>query len=38
MLGHRPLEQLEIKPGDVLHDVDHGVVGDSVEEHVGIAQ
>ena len=38
VLGQRALEQREVEPRDVLGDVDQRVVGNRVEEHVGVAQ
>ena len=38
VLGHRPLEQLEVEPRDILDDIDHRVVGDGVQKHVGVTQ
>ena len=38
VLGQRSLEQREVEPRDVLGDVDQRVVGNRVEEHVGVAQ
>ena len=38
VLRQRPLQQREVEPRDVLGDVDQRVVGNRVEEHVGVAQ
>ena len=38
VLGERPLEQREVEPRDVLGDIDQRVVGNRVEEHVGVAE
>ena len=38
VLGQRSLEQREVEPRDVLGHVDQRVVGNRVEEHVGVAQ
>ncbi len=38
MLRQRPLQEAEVQAGDVLGHVDQRVVGDGVQEHVGVAQ
>ena len=38
VLGHRSFEQMEIESADILHDVQDRVIGDGVEEHVGVPQ